>query len=150
MVVLVCKPTRWISSACSSETWIKWVSLLLSLSGRLLRVESTLDTLDPDTEHHERLPLLEKKRQLPASAVGGSGPEGPRGPQRAGRQPGARPLPDPRAAPRLQSLCEDEGGAAAGALTAFITPEDDDDEMVDIAGATLDFSATEDDPPLGS
>ncbi|KAK5875610.1 hypothetical protein CesoFtcFv8_026675 [Champsocephalus esox] len=28
--------------------------------------------------------------------------------------------------------------------------EDDDDEMVDIAGATLDFSATEDDPPLGS
>ena len=33
----------------------KVVSLLLSLSGRLLRVETTLDTLDPDTEHHERV-----------------------------------------------------------------------------------------------
>ena len=27
---------------------------------------------------------------------------------------------------------------------------DDDDEMVDIAGATLDFSNTDDDPPLNS
>ncbi|XP_061769474.1 protein Shroom4 isoform X2 [Nerophis ophidion] len=42
----------------------KVVSLLLSLSARLLRVETTLDTLDPDTEEDERLPLLEKKRQL--------------------------------------------------------------------------------------
>lgn len=33
----------------------KVVSLLLSLSGRLLRVETTLDTLDPETEHHERV-----------------------------------------------------------------------------------------------
>lgn len=33
----------------------KVVSLMLSLSGRLLRVETTLDTLDPDTELHERV-----------------------------------------------------------------------------------------------
>ncbi|XP_072314846.1 uncharacterized protein shroom4 [Eucyclogobius newberryi] len=42
----------------------KVVSLLLSLSGRLLRVETTLDTLESEDEHEERLPLLEKKRQL--------------------------------------------------------------------------------------
>lgn len=33
----------------------KVVSLMLSLSGRLLRVETTLDTLDPDTELQERV-----------------------------------------------------------------------------------------------
>ncbi|XP_029610392.1 protein Shroom4 [Salmo trutta] len=42
----------------------KVVSLLLSLSGRLLRVESSLANLDAETGHHERLLLLEKKRQL--------------------------------------------------------------------------------------
>lgn len=42
----------------------KVVSLMLSLSGRLLRVETTLDTLDPDTELHERV----------RSQVGGGGP----------------------------------------------------------------------------
>lgn len=31
-----------------------------------------------------------------------------------------------------------------------VEDDDDDDEMVDIAGATLDFSNTDDDPPLGS
>ncbi|KAL6118259.1 clcn5 [Pungitius sinensis] len=31
-----------------------------------------------------------------------------------------------------------------------VVEDDDDDEMVDIAGATLDFSNTDDDPPLGS
>uniref|UniRef100_A0AAY5E929 ASD2 domain-containing protein n=2 Tax=Electrophorus TaxID=8004 RepID=A0AAY5E929_ELEEL len=42
----------------------KVTSLLLSLSGRLLRVESALDRLDTESSHHERLPLLEKKKQL--------------------------------------------------------------------------------------
>ncbi|KAI4786430.1 hypothetical protein KUCAC02_037121 [Chaenocephalus aceratus] len=42
-------------------------------------------------------------------------------------------------------------GFRSGSFDSLHHPsEDDDDEMVDIAGATLDFSATEDDPPLGS
>uniref|UniRef100_A0A8C6TPJ3 ASD2 domain-containing protein n=1 Tax=Neogobius melanostomus TaxID=47308 RepID=A0A8C6TPJ3_9GOBI len=41
----------------------KVVSLMLSLSGRLLRVETTLDTLDSEDDHEERV-RLEKKRQL--------------------------------------------------------------------------------------
>ncbi|XP_034071976.1 protein Shroom4 isoform X2 [Gymnodraco acuticeps] len=64
MVVLVCKPNEVDKFRMFIGDLDKVVSLLLSLSGRLLRVESTLDTLDPDTEHHERVPLLEKKRQL--------------------------------------------------------------------------------------
>ncbi|KAK1889800.1 Protein Shroom4 [Dissostichus eleginoides] len=64
MVVVVCKPNEVDKFRMFIGDLDKVVSLLLSLSGRLLRVESTLDTLDPDTEHHERLPLLEKKRQL--------------------------------------------------------------------------------------
>uniref|UniRef100_A0A673J3I0 ASD2 domain-containing protein n=1 Tax=Sinocyclocheilus rhinocerous TaxID=307959 RepID=A0A673J3I0_9TELE len=42
----------------------KVTSLLLSLSGRLIRVESALDCVDPETGHQERLQLLEKKKQL--------------------------------------------------------------------------------------
>uniref|UniRef100_A0A3P9K6Z8 ASD2 domain-containing protein n=1 Tax=Oryzias latipes TaxID=8090 RepID=A0A3P9K6Z8_ORYLA len=42
----------------------KVLSLLLSLSSRLLKVEALMDSLNPDTDHHERLRLLEKKRQL--------------------------------------------------------------------------------------
>ncbi|XP_041635901.1 protein Shroom2 isoform X2 [Cheilinus undulatus] len=64
MVVAVCKPNEVDKFRMFIGDLDKVVSLLLSLSGRLLRVETTLDTLDPDTEHHERLPLLEKKRQL--------------------------------------------------------------------------------------
>ncbi|KAM4536888.1 protein Shroom4 [Odontesthes bonariensis] len=64
MVVSVCKPNEVDKFRMFIGDLDKVVSLLLSLSGRLLRVETTLDTLDPDTEHHERLPLLEKKRQL--------------------------------------------------------------------------------------
>ncbi|XP_062820063.1 protein Shroom4 isoform X1 [Anolis carolinensis] len=44
----------------------KVVNLLLSLSGRLARVENTLSSLDPDTAEAEKLTLLEKKRQLSA------------------------------------------------------------------------------------
>ncbi|XP_070849866.1 protein Shroom4 [Chaetodon trifascialis] len=64
MVVAVCKPNEVDKFRMFIGDLDKVVSLLLSLSGRLLRVETTLDTLDPETEHHERLPLLEKKRQL--------------------------------------------------------------------------------------
>ncbi|XP_059210286.1 protein Shroom4 isoform X2 [Centropristis striata] len=64
MVVGVCKPNEVDKFRMFIGDLDKVVSLLLSLSGRLLRVETTLDTLDPETEHHERLPLLEKKRQL--------------------------------------------------------------------------------------
>ncbi|XP_065806862.1 protein Shroom4 isoform X1 [Labrus bergylta] len=64
MVVAVCKPNEVDKFRMFIGDMDKVVSLLLSLSGRLLRVETTLDTLDPETEHHERLPLLEKKRQL--------------------------------------------------------------------------------------
>ncbi|KAM7377033.1 hypothetical protein PAMA_013696 [Pampus argenteus] len=64
MVVTVCKPNEVDKFRMFIGDLDKVVSLLLSLSGRLLRVETTLDTLDPETEHHDRLPLLEKKRQL--------------------------------------------------------------------------------------
>ncbi|XP_039996446.1 protein Shroom4 isoform X2 [Xiphias gladius] len=64
MVVSVCKPNEVDKFRMFIGDLDKVVSLLLSLSGRLLRVETTLDTLDHETEHHERLPLLEKKRQL--------------------------------------------------------------------------------------
>ncbi|XP_056156670.1 protein Shroom4 isoform X2 [Lampris incognitus] len=64
MVVAVCKPNEVDKFRMFIGDLDKVVSLLLSLSGRLLRVETSLDTLDPDTAHHERLPLLEKKCQL--------------------------------------------------------------------------------------
>ncbi|XP_068443725.1 protein Shroom4 isoform X2 [Clinocottus analis] len=67
MVLAVCKPNEVDKFRMFIGDLDKVVSLLLSLSGRLLRVETTLDaldTLDPETELHERLPLQEKKRQL--------------------------------------------------------------------------------------
>ncbi|CAN9509439.1 unnamed protein product [Ophioblennius macclurei] len=64
MVVAVCKPNEVDKFRMFIGDLDKVVSLLLSLSGRLLRVETTLDALDADAEHHERLPLQEKKRQL--------------------------------------------------------------------------------------
>nr|XP_020475188.1 protein Shroom4 [Monopterus albus] len=64
MVVSACKPNEVDKFRMFIGDLDKVVSLLLSLSGRLLRVEATLDALDPETEHHERPPLLEKKRQL--------------------------------------------------------------------------------------
>ncbi|XP_067404627.1 protein Shroom4 isoform X2 [Emydura macquarii macquarii] len=42
----------------------KVVNLLLSLSGRLARVENALNSLDPVAPEDEKLALLEKKRQL--------------------------------------------------------------------------------------
>uniref|UniRef100_H3CK76 Shroom family member 4 n=1 Tax=Tetraodon nigroviridis TaxID=99883 RepID=H3CK76_TETNG len=63
-VVAACKPNEVDKFRMFIGDLDKVVSLMLSLSGRLLRVETTLDTLDPDTELQERLPLLEKKRQL--------------------------------------------------------------------------------------
>lgn len=42
-------------------------------------------------------------------------------------------------------------GYCSGSFDGLYHPsDDDDDEMVDIAGATLDFSTTDDDPPLSS
>ena len=57
MVVAVCKPNEVDKFRMFIGDLDKVVSLLLSLSGRLLRVETTLDTLDPETEHHERVSL---------------------------------------------------------------------------------------------
>nr|XP_057924265.1 protein Shroom4 [Doryrhamphus excisus] len=64
MAVAACKPNEVDKFRMFIGDLDKVVSLLLSLSARLLRVETTLDTLDPDTDEDERLPLLEKKRQL--------------------------------------------------------------------------------------
>lgn len=42
-------------------------------------------------------------------------------------------------------------GYRAGSFDGLHHPsDDDDDEMVDIAGATLDFSSTDDVPPLST
>ncbi|KAJ0006193.1 hypothetical protein NQD34_013466 [Periophthalmus magnuspinnatus] len=64
MVVSVCKPNEVDKFRMFIGDLDKVVSLMLSLSGRLLRVETTLDTLDSESDHEERLPLQEKKRQL--------------------------------------------------------------------------------------
>lgn len=64
MVEAVCKPNEVDKFRMFIGDLDKVVSLMLSLSGRLLRVETTLDTLDAEADHDERLPLLEKKRQL--------------------------------------------------------------------------------------
>lgn len=55
MVVAVCKPNEVDKFRMFIGDLDKVVSLLLSLSARLLRVETTLDTLDPETDHHERV-----------------------------------------------------------------------------------------------
>ena len=65
MVVAVCKPNEVDKFRMFIGDLDKVVSLLLSLSGRLLRVETTLDTLDADTEHHERV------RRVTEGAEGG-------------------------------------------------------------------------------
>uniref|UniRef100_A0A4W5KF21 ASD2 domain-containing protein n=1 Tax=Hucho hucho TaxID=62062 RepID=A0A4W5KF21_9TELE len=64
LVLVVCKPNEVDKFRMFIGDLDKVVSLLLSLSGRLLRVESSLDNLDAESGHHERLLLLEKKRQL--------------------------------------------------------------------------------------
>lgn len=55
MVVAVCKPNEVDKFRMFIGDLDKVVSLLLSLSARLRRAETTLDTLDPETEHHERV-----------------------------------------------------------------------------------------------
>ncbi|KAK7909526.1 hypothetical protein WMY93_014210 [Mugilogobius chulae] len=64
MVVSVCKPNEVDKFRMFIGDLDKVVSLLLSLSGRLLRVETTLDTLESESDQEERVPLQEKKRQL--------------------------------------------------------------------------------------
>lgn len=57
-MVAACKPNEVDKFRMFIGDLDKVVSLMLSLSGRLLRVETTLDTLDPldpDTELHERV-----------------------------------------------------------------------------------------------
>lgn len=54
-VVAACKPNEVDKFRMFIGDLDKVVSLMLSLSGRLLRVETTLETLDPDTELHERV-----------------------------------------------------------------------------------------------
>ncbi|KAJ8338290.1 hypothetical protein SKAU_G00372560 [Synaphobranchus kaupii] len=64
LVLAVCKPNEVDKFRMFIGDLDKVVSLLLSLSGRLLRVESALECLGSDCAHHERLPLLEKKKLL--------------------------------------------------------------------------------------
>ncbi|XP_036379832.1 protein Shroom4-like [Megalops cyprinoides] len=64
LVLAICKPSEVDKFRMFIGDLDKVVSLLLSLSGRLLRVENALDSLDGDGAHHQRLPLLEKKQQL--------------------------------------------------------------------------------------
>lgn len=54
-MVAACKPNEVDKFRMFIGDLDKVVSLMLSLSGRLLRVETTLETLDPDTELHERV-----------------------------------------------------------------------------------------------
>ncbi|XP_028329895.1 protein Shroom4 isoform X2 [Gouania willdenowi] len=64
MVVSVCKPNEVDKFRMFIGDLDKVVSLLLSLSGRLLRVETSLENLDSEADLQERRPLQEKKRQL--------------------------------------------------------------------------------------
>ncbi|KAJ8254859.1 hypothetical protein GJAV_G00198130 [Gymnothorax javanicus] len=64
LLLAVCKPNEVDKFRMFIGDLDKVVSLLLSLSARLLRVESALECLGSDSAHHERLPLLEKKRLL--------------------------------------------------------------------------------------
>lgn len=62
----VCKPQEFEKFRLFIGDLDKVVNLLLSLSGRLARVENTLSGLDADAPEEEKLALLEKKRQLTA------------------------------------------------------------------------------------
>ncbi|XP_066570948.1 shroom family member 4 isoform X1 [Amia ocellicauda] len=64
LVQAVCKPNEVDKFRMFIGDLDKVVSLLLSLSSRLVRVESALDSLSPDASHHERLTLTEKKKLL--------------------------------------------------------------------------------------
>ncbi|CAL8377547.1 unnamed protein product [Gadus morhua 'NCC'] len=63
-VVAVCKPNEVDKFRMFIGDLDKVVSLLLSLSARLLRTQTALDTLGPEADQAERPPLVEKQRQL--------------------------------------------------------------------------------------
>ncbi|XP_075797393.1 protein Shroom4 isoform X2 [Pelodiscus sinensis] len=62
----VCKPSEFDKFRLFLGDLDKVVNLLLSLSGRLARVENALNGLGPEACPAEKLALLEKKRQLAA------------------------------------------------------------------------------------
>nr|XP_056715770.1 protein Shroom4 [Euleptes europaea] len=62
----VCKPHEFEKFRLFIGDLDKVVNLLLSLSGRLARVENALGSLGADAPEEEKLALLEKKRQLTA------------------------------------------------------------------------------------
>lgn len=66
MVVGVCKPNEVDKFRMFIGDLDKVVNLLLSLSARLRRVDGSLDTLDPETEHHERVSRTGPSSQLSA------------------------------------------------------------------------------------
>ncbi|XP_078403165.1 uncharacterized protein LOC144683721 isoform X2 [Cetorhinus maximus] len=66
MVKNVCKPNEFDKYRMFIGDLDKVVNLLLSLSGRLARVENALNNLGPDTTEEERHALTEKKKQLTA------------------------------------------------------------------------------------
>ncbi|XP_072914330.1 uncharacterized protein [Hemitrygon akajei] len=66
MVNNVCKPNEFDKYRMFIGDLDKVVNLLLSLSGRLARVENALNNLDPDANEEERHALNEKKKQLSA------------------------------------------------------------------------------------
>ncbi|XP_078067636.1 shroom family member 4 isoform X2 [Mustelus asterias] len=66
MVKNVCKPNEFDKYRMFIGDLDKVVNLLLSLSGRLARVENALNNLDPDTSEEEKHALTEKKKQLTA------------------------------------------------------------------------------------
>ncbi len=55
LVLAICKPNEVDKYRMFIGDLEKVTSLLLSLSGRLIRVESALDCVDPETGHHERV-----------------------------------------------------------------------------------------------
>lgn len=67
-MVAVCKPNEVDKFRMFIGDLDKVVSLMLSLSGRLLRVETTLDTLDTDTELHERVRSQEDANTLSSAS----------------------------------------------------------------------------------
>ncbi|XP_067853116.1 protein Shroom4-like [Heptranchias perlo] len=64
MVNKVCKPNEFDKYRMFIGDLDKVVNLLLSLSGRLARVENALNNLGPDTSEEETHALTEKKKQL--------------------------------------------------------------------------------------
>uniref|UniRef100_A0A8C4X9J5 ASD2 domain-containing protein n=2 Tax=Erpetoichthys calabaricus TaxID=27687 RepID=A0A8C4X9J5_ERPCA len=64
LVQAVCKPNEVDKFRMFIGDLDKVVSLLLSLSGRLARVENALNNLSLEASHTEQLALMEKKKQL--------------------------------------------------------------------------------------